>query len=74
MNENLETWIDANFWVLSFISLVFFFAGKGGTGDTWAFKDTRSGEVVAIKFLKRPLPKVLVENIKREFTVSVDIC
>jgi len=49
-------------------------AGKGGTGDTWAFKDTRSGEVMAIKFLKRPLPKVLVENIKREFTVSVHFC
>lgn len=47
--------------------------GKGGTGDTWAFKDTRSGEVVAIKFLKRPLPKVLVENIKREFTIQAEL-
>lgn len=46
-----------------------FSAGKGGTGDTWAFKDKRTGEQVAIKFLKRPLPKVLLENIKREFLV-----
>ena len=44
-------------------------AGKGGTGDTWAFLDKRTGEQVAIKFLKRPLPKVLLENIKREFLV-----
>lgn len=43
--------------------------GRGGTGDTWAFLDKRSGEEVAIKFLKRPLPKVLLENIKREFAV-----
>jgi hypothetical protein len=43
--------------------------GKGGTGDTWAFLDKRIGEQVAIKFLKRPLPKVLLENIKREFLV-----
>ena len=45
-------------------------AGRGGTGDTWAFKDLRTGEVVAVKFIKRPLPKVLLQNIQREFTVS----
>jgi hypothetical protein len=44
--------------------------GRGGTGDTWAFIDTRTGKEVAIKFIKRPLPKVLLQNIQREFTVS----
>lgn len=48
---------------------IYLYAGRGGTGDTWAFLDKRSGEEVAIKFLKRPLPKVLLENIKREFAV-----
>ncbi len=45
--------------------------GKGGTGDTWLFKDLKTGEPVAIKFIRRPLPKVLVQNILREFTVRV---
>ena len=67
-----RTWISST---IDFFNVnVSMAAGKGGTGDTWAFKDTRSGEVMAIKFLKRPLPKVLVENIKREFTVSVHFC
>jgi serine/threonine protein kinase len=48
-------------------------AGKGGTGDTWAFQNTQTGEQVAIKFIKRPLPKVLVQNITREFTVRQHI-
>ena len=46
-----------------------FIIGRGGTGDTWAFLDTRTGKQVAIKFIKRPLPKVLLQNIQREFTV-----
>lgn len=45
--------------------------GRGGTGDTWLFKDVQTGEAVAIKFIKRPLPKVLHQNILREFTVRV---
>ena len=45
-------------------------AGQGGTGDTWQFKDLSSGRDVAVKFIKRPLPKVLQTNILREFTVS----
>ena len=44
-------------------------AGRGGTGDTWSFTDTRTNKEVAIKFIKRPMPKVLVQNIQREFTV-----
>lgn len=43
--------------------------GRGGTGDTYLFKDNQTGEPVAIKFIKRPLPKVLHQNILREFTV-----
>jgi serine/threonine-protein kinase SRK2 len=47
--------------------------GKGGTGDTWAFVDKRTNEQVAIKFLRRPLPKVLLENIKREFLIQAEL-
>ena len=45
-------------------------AGQGGTGDTWQFKELKTGRDVAVKFIKRPLPKVLQTNILREFTVS----
>ena len=51
--------------------------GKGGTGDTGLFKDLSSGEEVAIKLIKRPLPKVIMPNILREVTVSSrpkDLC
>lgn len=48
--------------------------GKGGTGDTGLFKDLHSGEEVAIKLIKRPLPKVIMPNILREVTVSGATC
>ena len=49
-------------------------AGRGGTGDTWLFKDLVNSRDVAVKFIKRPLPKVLRENIQREFTVRAWAC
>ena len=45
--------------------------GKGGTGDTGLFKDLQSGQEVAIKLIKRPLPKVIMPNILREVTVGL---
>lgn len=48
---------------------LFLLSGKGGTGDTWCFREKKTGTLVAIKFIKRPLPKVLLQNIQREFTV-----
>ncbi|PRW57692.1 Serine threonine- kinase SAPK9 [Chlorella sorokiniana] len=47
--------------------------GQGGTGDTWHFKDLKNGRDVAVKFIKRPLPKVLQTNILREFTIQADL-
>ena len=46
------------------------FLGRGGTGDTYLFKDRVSGEDVAIKLMKRPLPKVIMPNILREIRVG----
>jgi serine/threonine-protein kinase SRK2 len=43
--------------------------GKGGSGDTGLFKAVRGGEEVAIKLIKRPLPKIVMPNILREITV-----
>lgn len=47
--------------------------GKGGTGDTGLFKDLQSGQEVAIKLIKRPLPKVIMPNILREVTIQAEL-
>lgn len=46
------------------------FLGRGGTGDTYLFRDRATGEEVAIKLVKRPVPKVLQPNLLREIRVS----
>lgn len=45
------------------------FLGRGGTGDTWLFRDKATEELVAIKLIKRPILKVIMPNILREITV-----
>lgn len=47
--------------------------GKGGTGDTWLYIDRATGEELAVKLMKRPLPKVIELNIQREIRVSSHI-
>ena len=46
------------------------FLGRGGTGDTWLFREKATGDAVAIKLIKRPIPKVVMPNILREIRVS----
>lgn len=46
------------------------FLGRGGTGDTYLFKDKQSGEEVAVKLIRRPIPKVIMPNILREIRVG----
>lgn len=46
------------------------FLGRGGTGDTYLFKDKATGEDVAVKLMKRPLAKVIMPNILREIRVG----
>lgn len=49
------------------------FLGRGGTGDTWLFRDKKTGEYVAIKLIKRPIPKVIMPNILREISIQADL-
>jgi len=42
---------------------------QGGTGQTLLYKEKATGEQVAIKLIKRPIPKVIMPNILREITV-----
>ena len=45
------------------------FLGRGCTGDTYLFTDNRIIQPVAIKLIKRPIPKVILPNILREIRV-----
>lgn len=47
------------------------FLGRGGTGDTYLFTDKRNNQPVAIKLIKRPIPKVILPNILREIRVCL---
>lgn len=44
--------------------------GEGGSGETWLMEDADTGEFVAVKLIKRPIPKVLHEMILHEILVS----
>ena len=46
------------------------FLGRGGTGDAHLYEDLADGERVAVKLMKRPLPKVIMPNILREIKVG----
>lgn len=46
------------------------FLGRGGTGDTYLFTDKRNNQPVAIKLIKRPIPRVILPNILREIRVK----
>lgn len=43
--------------------------GSGGCGDTSLYRERSTGELVAIKLIKRPLPSIVQNNILREITV-----
>lgn len=43
--------------------------GAGGTGESWLVKDRETGEYLAIKLIKRPIPTVLQPMMLREIEV-----
>lgn len=45
----------------------------GGTGLTYLAEDRKTKELVAVKLIKRPIPKVLEQNILREIVVSAQL-
>ena len=60
----LDAGLDSEF---EYIKLL----GKGGTGETHLYRERKSGQLVAIKLVPRPLPRVLHESILREITVRL---
>ena len=47
--------------------------GRGGEGETYLFRERGTNEQVAIKLIKRPIPKVVLSIIKREVTIQSNI-
>eukprot|EP00955_Chlamydomonas_euryale_P105794 365661-Chlamydomonas_euryale.AAC.79 len=47
--------------------------GRGGEGETWLVKDKETGEEVAAKLIKRPIPKAALAVIKREIKIQSDL-
>lgn len=44
--------------------------GSGSAGDTWLCRDRGSGELVAVKLMKRPIPPMMGTNIMREIKIG----
>jgi serine/threonine-protein kinase SRK2 len=47
--------------------------GSGGEGETWLCKEIAINENVAIKFVRRPIPKAVVNLITREIKIQADL-
>ncbi len=47
--------------------------GKGGEGETWLCKDKATNREIAIKLIKRPIPKPAIAVIKREIKIQADL-
>ncbi len=45
--------------------------GEGGSGETWLCKDLKTGEERAVKFIQRPIPKVVLPMINHEVKVQI---
>lgn len=47
--------------------------GRGGEGETWLCRDKSTDEKVAIKLIRRPIPKAAITIIKREIKIQADL-
>lgn len=47
--------------------------GRGGEGETWLCREKDTGHEVAIKLIKRPIPKPAMAVIKREIKIQADL-
>lgn len=47
--------------------------GRGGEGETWLCRDKETDAEVAIKLIKRPIPKAAIQVIKREIKIQADL-
>lgn len=44
--------------------------GEGGSGETWLCRDAESGEERAVKYIQRPIPKIVLPMIYHEVKIQ----
>lgn len=47
--------------------------GTGGEGETWLCVDQRTHQEVAIKLVRRPIPRSITQIIQREIKILADL-
>eukprot|EP01025_Chloroclados_australasicus_P047534 TRINITY_DN533_c0_g1_i1.p1 TRINITY_DN533_c0_g1~~TRINITY_DN533_c0_g1_i1.p1 ORF type:complete len:422 (-),score=65.27 TRINITY_DN533_c0_g1_i1:537-1802(-) len=47
--------------------------GRGGTGETWLCRSYKTGQLEAVKLIKRPIPKVIVPMVLEEIKIQGDL-
>ena len=47
--------------------------GSGSAGDTWLCRDKATGEVLAVKLIKRPLPAAMGTTLMREVKIGAQL-
>mmetsp|Transcript_4620 Transcript_4620/g.7936 ORF Transcript_4620/g.7936 Transcript_4620/m.7936 type:complete len:437 (+) Transcript_4620:190-1500(+) len=47
--------------------------GEGGSGETWLCKNLRTNEEVAVKYIQRPIPKVVLPMIYHEVKIQAQL-
>lgn len=47
--------------------------GSGSAGDAWLCRDRATGELLAVKLMKRPIPRVMGSNIMREVKIGAQL-
>jgi serine/threonine-protein kinase SRK2 len=47
--------------------------GTGGEGETWLCREHATGREVAIKLVRRPIPKSITQIIQREIRILADL-
>ena len=60
---------DFYFMVMQVMKLL----GEGGSGQTWLCRSSKTSKLVAIKFIQRPIPKIVLPMLMYEIKVSHQI-
>jgi serine/threonine-protein kinase SRK2 len=47
--------------------------GSGSAGDAWLCRDKRTGEQLAIKLMKRPIPAAMSPTLMREVKIGAHL-
>lgn len=47
--------------------------GSGSAGDTWLCRGRATGELLAVKLMKRPIPPLMGTNIMREVKIGAQL-